>query len=101
MTRTIMFISHDNAEMKPVTLKTITDLAFSQSTPDDYADYLNDILKRATDCCLQAGYPIKKIQWRMHENGAVSPFENSRHPYYENFMTPMIVEIPDAITKAR
>lgn len=103
--QTSIYISHDQDEMHPVTLKQITDLAFSPDTPDEYADYLNYVLNKATECCCRANYPIVKLSWRIHENGAVSPFGEGGHPYCVNFYTLVnkdeLPPFPKDIRKAR
>ncbi len=93
MKKNILYVSHDSADMKPISLKELTKLAFDSKTPEDYADYLNFVLKRATAAVKATGTPLKRFKFRIHENGAVHPFgEGTCHPYCKNFYTAYTVD---------
>lgn len=98
-----VYISHDSEEMKPISLQELTSLAFDSKTDNDYADYLNYVLMSATEAVTQVGTSLNKIEFRIHENGAVHPFgEGTCHPYCVNFYTRINVsDLPDTETDAR
>ena len=90
--QTTIYVSHDNGDMRPITLKDLCNLAFDTNTPNDYADYLNCVLERATAAVKATGTPMKRFKFRIHENGAVHPFGEGGHPYCGNFYTAYLVD---------
>jgi hypothetical protein len=91
-----VYISHDCDEMKPISIQDLCSLAFDIKTDNHYADYLNYVLERATECINQTGTRLDKINFRIHENGAVYPFGEGGHPYCINFYTRVNVnDLPD------
>jgi hypothetical protein len=96
------YVSIDFEDTKPITYQDIVYMAFDSKTENEYADYLQYVLKQAKRLTATVGQEVTDVDFGIHETGCIVPFGcGSFHPYSKNFYTEMWLRLPDNIQKAR
>ena len=79
-------VSIDFTQAQPIPYQNIIEMAFDPNTENDYADYLQYVLKKAKQATGIVKETIQDVQFYIHKTGCIIPFgEGSFHAYSKNF----------------